>query len=116
MISGANITVLVSDMQRALEFYTTTLGLEFVRGYGEHWQEVKSNGVIIGLHPGGKKPLAPHGRHMQIGLRVEDLDQAMAALSSKGVKFTRIDDKGSRIANFTDPDGNPLYLIELKWG
>jgi len=115
MFRESNVTVLVSDMQRALAFYRDVLGLAFVRGFGDHWQEVEAPGVRIGLHPGGKRPLADHGRHMQIGLRVDDLDAEMQRLATHGVKLTRVEDKGSRIASFTDPDGNPLYLIELAW-
>jgi hypothetical protein len=25
-------------------------------------------------------------------------------------------DEGLRLAYFTDPDGNPMYLVEVKWG
>jgi hypothetical protein len=28
----------------------------------------------------------------------------------------RVQDRGAIIENFYDPDGTPLYLIELKWG
>lgn len=76
-----------------------------------------ARGVRIGLHPGGKRPLAEHSRHYTIGLRVDDLDEAVATLEARGVVFQPSrQDRGSRIAYFADPDGNPLYLIELKWG
>jgi catechol 2,3-dioxygenase-like lactoylglutathione lyase family enzyme len=116
MLKEANVTVRVSDMPRAVAFYRDVLGLAVVRDFGEHWQEVEGPGLRIGLHPGGKRPLVPHGRHLQIGLRVDDLDAIVARLEARGVKFERVADRGSRIANFEDPDGNPLYFIELKWG
>jgi catechol 2,3-dioxygenase-like lactoylglutathione lyase family enzyme len=117
MYTKALLTVMVSDMKRALEFYADTLGMARGPQYGDEWAEVDARGLRIGLHPGGKRPLSEHSRHFSIGLRVDDLDTAVAALAAKGVAFqpTR-QDRGSRLANFTDPDGNPLYLIELKWG
>jgi len=117
MYSESNVTIIVSDMKKALAFYRDALGFNFVRGFGDEWQEVEAPGVRIGLHPGGKAPLIEHSRHMSIGLRVDDLDAAMKTLGDQGIKFTSMPkDRGSRIANFTDPDGNPLYLIEIKWG
>lgn len=109
---------MVSDMERALAFYTTTLGMKPGPRYGGEWAEVESEGGFrLGLHPGGKRPLTPHSRHYSIGLQVDDLDKAMKRLATKGVKFTeQPEDRGLRLAYFDDPDGNPLYLIEVKWG
>jgi catechol 2,3-dioxygenase-like lactoylglutathione lyase family enzyme len=116
MFKEANVTVMVSDMDRAVAFYRDTLGLTPGRRYGNEWADFDANGIKIGLHPGGKKPLTEPSRHMQIGFAVDDLDAVTKAMTAKGVSFTRVADKGSRVCNFTDPDGNPLYLIELKWG
>jgi catechol 2,3-dioxygenase-like lactoylglutathione lyase family enzyme len=117
MYKGANVTVMVSDVQRALVFYRDALGFRFVQGYGDEWQEVEAPGVRIGLHPGGKAPFKEAPRNLSIGLRVDDLDAAVKSLKGRGVKFVPgPQDQGSRIAYFTDPDGNPLYLIEIKWG
>jgi len=117
MFKSANLTVMVSDMKRALAFYAEALGLERGPQYGDEWAEVNAPGVKIGLHPGGKRPFADHARHYSIGLQVDDLDAAMATLTARGVAFLPSpSDRGSRLAYFTDPDGNPLYLIELKWG
>jgi DNA-binding IclR family transcriptional regulator len=55
---------------------------------------------------------------MSIGFQVKDLAAAVAELRQRGVT---IDDSGSRegdrdrIVNFADPDGTPLYLIEMNW-
>ena len=117
MYKHANLTVMVSDMKRALAFYAETLGLERGRAYGDEWAEINAPGMTIGLHPGGKRPLGEHSRHYSVGLQVDDLDDAMRKLSAKGVAFTPApSDKGLRLAYFTDPDGNPLYLCEVKWG
>lgn len=114
MFQNALLTIKVSDLKRAVAFYSETLGLERGPQYGEHWAEIVAPGVKIGLHPGG----TPHDdttRHLSVGLRVANLEKAMTTLESRGVKFwgTRADG-GSRQAYFTDPDGNPLYLIEVE--
>jgi predicted enzyme related to lactoylglutathione lyase len=44
------------------------------------------------------------------------LEEATKTLKTQGVIFAPImEDKATRIAYFSDPDGNPLYLIEVKW-
>jgi catechol 2,3-dioxygenase-like lactoylglutathione lyase family enzyme len=117
MFKEANVTILVSDMKRAIAFYRDALGVKVAKEYGDEFAELDAPGVRIGLHPGGKRPLADHSRHMSIGLRVDDLDAAKEALEKRGVKFGATPrDEGLRLAYFTDPDGNPLYLVEVKWG
>src|SRR5438067_1011059 len=111
MFKQANLTVMVSDMKRAARFYGEVLGFKLGQSYGGEWQDVEAPGLRIGLHPGGKKPLKEHSRHFAVGLRVDDLDAAMKALVAKGVEFGETpSDRGSRLAYFNDPDGNPFYL------
>ncbi|MGH7285089.1 MAG: VOC family protein [Polyangiaceae bacterium] len=117
MFKQANVTLLVSDLKRSVAFYRDVLGIAVENEYGEHFAELAAPGVRIGLHPGGKLPLKEHSRHMSIGLRVDDLDAAKETLEERGIKFTATPrDEGLRLAYFTDPDGNPLYLVEVKWG
>ncbi len=117
MFKQANVTLLVSDMQRSVAFYRDVLGITVQNEYGGHFAELEAPGIRIGLHPGGKLPLKEHSRHMSIGLRVDDLDAAKETLEKRGVKFGATPrDEGLRVANFTDPDGNPFYLVEVKWG
>jgi len=114
---SSNVTIMISDMTKAIAFYRDGLGLPLVKQYGPEWAELAAPGVTIGLHPGGKKPLADHSRHLSIGLQVEDLDAAIAELRDRGIKVGEAKrDKGLRLADLTDPDGNPLYLCEVKWG
>jgi catechol 2,3-dioxygenase-like lactoylglutathione lyase family enzyme len=117
MFKEAHVTLMVGDMDRAVAFYRDKLGMTVARQYGKEFAEIDAPGVRIGLHPGGKTPLKEHSRHMSIGLRVDDLDDAAATLRSRGVKLTDMPpDRGLRAASFTDPDGNPLYIVEIKWG
>jgi hypothetical protein len=42
----------------------------------------------------------------------------MTDLKAKGVAFSRVvEDRPTKLAFFTDPDGNPLYLSQTaRWG
>src|SRR5215469_833122 len=52
MISGGNVTVFVTNMDRAVRFYTETLGLKLAYRFGDHWASVEAGrGLTIGLHP-----------------------------------------------------------------
>ncbi len=118
MITSANATVMVSDFDRAVRFYTEVLRLDPGVRFGGEWAEVRAaDGFTIGIHPaahGGAKPGAPGG--VSIGFQVEDLEAAMKSLTEKGVSFSGppTDDTAVRLAFFGDPDGNPLYLSEVQ--
>jgi catechol 2,3-dioxygenase-like lactoylglutathione lyase family enzyme len=116
MFKTSNVTLLVSDMNKSIKFYTEALGLKLVSNYGGEFAVIDSNGLRIGLHP-GKKPGEKLSRDMSLGFQVEDMSAAKEALESRGITFEkRVQDRGALIENFYDPDGTPLYLIELKWG
>lgn len=116
MFKTSNVTILVTDMNRAIKFYTESLGLKLISNYGGEFAVIESNGLRIGLHP-GKKDKGQLSRDVSLGFQVENLASAKAVLESKAVVFeNRVQDRGAVIENFTDPDGTPLYLIELKWG
>ena len=117
MFTEANLTLMVGDMQRSIDFYTAKLGLKLLANYGGHFAQVQAPGVKLGLHPRRGAAPAAKGDGMSLGLRVDDLDAAAAALEARGVALRRSDaDRGSRQAFFSDPDGYPLYLIEIKFG
>lgn len=115
---SSNVTVMVSDFDRAVRFYTEGLGLRLLYRGGDHWATIAAPGLTIGLHPKGEHGAAeptPSTRSISIGLEVEDLDAAIAELRGKGVELgPEIDDDGFiQIANFNDPDGTPLYLFQM---
>lgn len=118
MIKDGIPTVMVSDMSRAVEFYTNTLGLQLEYRAGDHWAQVKAGQCSIGLHPAGSKVgLAGSRGAISIGLTVgEDIEKVFQSLQSRGVKFEGPvkDDGMVRLAFFGDPDGNELYLCEVK--
>ena len=118
MYTSANITLMVSDFNRAISFYTDVVGLTLKVRYGDDWAEVEAPGLTIGLHPAGERgPAAIQAVGMSIGLGVNGIEKVVADLESKGVRFAppRIIDTGAqRLANFVDPDQTPLYLYEMS--
>ena len=52
--------MLVSNMDKAVQFYTEVLGLRLAERYGDHWVTVDAGrGFTIGLHPASSKYPAP---------------------------------------------------------
>ena len=50
-IKTANVTIMVKDMDKSIDFYTKGLGLELKQRWNNHYAQVSSPGVVIGLHP-----------------------------------------------------------------
>nr|WP_243450132.1 VOC family protein [Neobacillus terrae] len=79
--------------------------------------QVEVPGLTIGLvHPReGQESHPGKSGSVHIGLEVQELDSAIKLLKSRGVEFqTIMEEEATRIAYFNDPEGNPLYLIEVK--
>ena len=114
MFTGALLTIMVSDFERSLRFYTETLGLELNFRAGNDWAEIQAPGVAIGLHPAGGHAPTGAGGGMSLGFQVADIEAAIEALSSKGVEFPQgwHPSGNLRLADFADPDGRPLYLSQ----
>jgi predicted enzyme related to lactoylglutathione lyase len=117
MIKSGAATVMVSSMERAVDFYTRVLGLKLMTPAGSDWAEVETPGLTIGLH------LAKHGAKpgaqgaISIGFDVAgSLETAMATLRERGVRFEGpvVDNPEVKLAFFGDTDGNTLYLCEVK--
>jgi catechol 2,3-dioxygenase-like lactoylglutathione lyase family enzyme len=116
LFRSANVTLFVSDFDQSVRFYQDALGFNLRERHGNYWAEVEAPGLSIGIHPAradGSVEIRATG--FALGLQVEEIDSVVAALSTRGVTFTgRREDAGARFADFVDPDGLPLYLIELK--
>jgi catechol 2,3-dioxygenase-like lactoylglutathione lyase family enzyme len=119
MISGGNATIYVSDLESALGFYIDKLGLKLVHRSGSTGAELDAGGGLrIVLQPAA--PAAPRpgtSGAITVGFRVaQSIDQAVEKLRARGVWFRGpiVEIGGMRIAYFGDPDGNDLYLCELR--
>ena len=125
MLGNARIAAIVpvSDLERAVEFYGTTLGLRIVDQNADLPDNPEAvfeagDGVLFVY----KSAAAGEGRATVAGFVVTDLDAAMAGMRERGVTFEDYDfpglktengvaDLGSvRAAWFKDPDGNILAV------
>ena len=117
MFKSGFVTIIVDDLKRAEQFYVETLGLKVQFQVEGHLVQVEAPGLTIQLlHPReGQDSQHSRSGSIHIGLEVEELGSAMKLLQSRGVEFQPImEEETTRIAYFNDPEGNFLYLIELK--
>jgi glyoxylase I family protein len=112
----------VSDVARAVGFYTSHLGFALERQHLPAFASISLDGVHLLLSgPGasGSRPL-PNGEHQRPGgwnrvvLRVADLGGCVERLENAGLHFRNAMETGpggSQI-QLEDPDGNPIELFE----
>ena len=108
----------VTDQDRALAFYTRTLGLETrLDGEfapGQRWIEVGPGGAETSLALVKATPDGPAGIDTQIRLTTDDAASAHDALVANGVD---VDDEilpyPVPMFTFRDPDGNRLVIVEV---
>jgi catechol 2,3-dioxygenase-like lactoylglutathione lyase family enzyme len=123
LTSGGGPTLFVADMSRAAHFYTQVLGLRIAYQAADHFAMIDGGkGLMIGLHPPGEHTPRPGGGgSIELCLNVAaPIADVVRSLQSRGVKFEDrgkgpiIDDTQVKLAFFSDPDGNSLYLCEVK--
>lgn len=115
--------VVVSDMNRSVEFYRDTLGIP-MKFQSPDWTEFNTGTTTLALHGGGvsQQPSAPlsEGKPAgacSIGFNVENLDKTYEELTAKGVKFvmppSEPEGQGIRLAVGVDPDGLHISFAQL---
>jgi len=101
------------DLDRAVEFYGTTLGIPMSRHIPErNFAEFETGNLTLNLMNAEKMGLEHHAVRNAIALHVDDVAAARERLEAQGVQF-RMDtfDTGvCHMAFFQDPDGNALML------
>jgi glyoxylase I family protein len=112
----------VSDVQRAIAFYTERLGFKLDMQNLPAFGQVSIGGlklILSGPGASGSRPL-PDGRRQEPGgwnrvvLHVEDLSGRIAALKEAGLRFRNEMESGpgGKQVQIEDPDGNPIELFE----
>jgi glyoxylase I family protein len=112
----------VKDVQRAITFYTQTLGFNLDMQNLPAFGQVSIGGVKLILSgPGasGSRPM-PDGRQQEPGgwnrvlLHVQDLPARIAGLKEAGLRFRNEMEAGpgGKQIQIEDPDGNPIELFE----
>jgi catechol 2,3-dioxygenase-like lactoylglutathione lyase family enzyme len=88
MIKESNVTVMVSDLNRSIQFHTETPGLKLVNRIQDHWAEIVAPGLTIGLHPAGPHgPKPGNSESLDIGFTVDNLDSDITTFNNKGIVF-----------------------------
>ena len=112
------VTIFVSNIDRAVRFYTEVLGMKVEYRFGNDWASLKTrDGVTVGLHPASKESPAGRKGSITIGFEIsESIEKTVTAMKEKGVKFNGpiVDDKEIKAAHFEDPDGNEMYVVETQ--
>jgi catechol 2,3-dioxygenase-like lactoylglutathione lyase family enzyme len=114
----------VADLSQARHFYGDTLGLDVVENPMGLLELHFVNGHTVIIYP---KPDHIPATFTVLNFPVDDIEQAVAALSSKGIRFEDYDlpdiktdpkgiarGEGPLIAWFKDPAGNILSVLEVK--
>lgn len=119
MINGGTVSVYVSDMDRAVAFYTDTIGLRLRNRVGTTWAEIDAGkGLIIGLHPASPPDTPAAGTPGAINIELavtEPMEVVVETLTQRGVVFNGPikEYEAVRIASFSDPDGNAILLGQV---
>ena len=111
----------VSDLDRARDFYTDTLGLEQVDQEGDELIVLRSGDSQVSVY---RSQFAGTNKATAVTWAVDDIDAEVESLRSKGIMFEHYDmpglevrgdvhvGEGMKIAWFKDPDGNILNIVE----
>ena len=117
------IRVFVSDMERAIRFYTESLGIRLAsRSQDFAWAELDTGECRIALEcpepeAGGGGDASEEsliGRFLGISLAVEDIYATYEELRARDVEFLTPPERmpwGGVLAHLRDPDGNILTLV-----
>ena len=128
MFSTGNATVYVSDLDSAIRFYTTQLGLRLTNRFGDRWATVDAGpsywttrevlaGLVIGLRPASTQ-YPPPGSTGGVGFGIEayaPVEEVEANLRSRGVRVTSdiIRFEAGNCFMFEDLDGVRSYVHQF---
>ena len=118
--TDAAATLAVKDLEAAAKFYEHTLGLSRAGAEGDEVIVFESGDTLINVY---RSSFAGTNKATALTWTVDDVDDVVRTLKSKGVKFehyelpdTRRDGDvhvsgDIRVAWFKDPDGNILSVM-----
>ena len=115
--------VIVSDMNRSVEFYRDKLGIP-LKFQSPDWTEFQTGATTLALHGGGiTKERSGNGNEgkyagtCSIGFNVDDVDKTYEDLKAKGIFFvmppTQREGEGIKLTVCVDPDGLPISFAQM---
>ena len=112
-ITGSNVTIMVKNIDRAIEFYEN-IGLTLLQRWDDNYAMMKGEGITIGIHPSEGMVLTSGS--LSIGFMIDDIVGAKARLNKHNILFSEQNDGKSGIyLNFKDHDGTHIYYVVPKW-
>lgn len=112
-INSTNVTIMVNDMDKAIDFYTS-IGMELKQRWDNHYAMMTTTGLTIGLHPSDDPN--PNSGTLSIGFMIDSIEEAKTLLEKNNIPHTPQDDGKSGIyLHFKDPYGTVLYFVKPKW-
>lgn len=113
--------IVVSDMQRSVEFYRDKLGIP-LKFQSPEWTEFATGATTLALHGGGT-PSETRGDPSKaagscsIGFNVSDVQKTYEELKNKGIQFimppTQREGEGIKLTVCLDPDGLPISFAQM---
>lgn len=109
--------ITVKDLEKAIEFYTKTVGLELKEHHKEFgWAELQGkSGSLLGIAQENQQDSIKPGTNAVLTIAVEDIVQAKEHFINKGATLVGdvIEIPGEvKLQTFKDIDGNTLQLVQ----
>lgn len=108
------VMVVVKDMDRSVAFYRDVLGLK-LQFQTPEWSQFDAGNIHVGLHAESDRLKVHPTESAQFGFYVDDIQQTVAELKSKGVHILRPPKQETfgTLSIFTDPDGYHIEICQL---
>jgi len=108
------VILLVSDMNKSVQFYRETLNLP-LKKESDEWTEFFNKETVLALHPAKHKENLKSGQHILLGFSASDFDNTINKLKEKGVVFFKNpkEEVFGQHAIIEDPDGHLISIVKL---
>jgi catechol 2,3-dioxygenase-like lactoylglutathione lyase family enzyme len=113
-IKDSNVTIHVKDMGKSIRFYES-IGLAVKNRWGDHYAQLTTTGLTIGLHPTSEPNLTVGSGNVSIGFTTDQFEETKSFLQHLSIAVTERQEEGGQFLHFADPDGTALYFIKPKW-
>lgn len=112
-ITGSNVTIMVKDMDKAIQFYEQ-IGLTLKQRWDNHYAMICAEGITIGIHPASTSETS--SGTVSIGFMTDNIGEAKALLDANHIAYKEENDgKSGLYLHFRDPDNTIIYYVQPMW-